>query len=97
MNLNQALQVCVRTHVAALASNSRASAVAFVSGPGIGKSRLSGRVHVFIPRPQQTGGADRGDARHHPSVDVRGFMLPTKSVTGGLDTVFSTPPWYPPG
>jgi hypothetical protein len=96
MNLSQALQVCVRTHVAALASNSRASAVAFVSGPGIGKSETVSQVCMYLARAvSKPVGLVTEMLATIQSVDVRGFMLPTKSVTGGLDTIFSTPPWYP--
>jgi hypothetical protein len=98
MNVNEAKQVMLRTHLAAIKAGYRATGIHLESGPGIGKSD-----GVF----QYTG--DLARAVNQPvglvtfmlatieSVDVRGFMIPTKADEGASSpgTVFSIPPWYP--
>ena len=96
MNLNQARQVIVRTHVAALATGHRANAIEMKSGPGIGKSSAVEQACAQIAAElNEPIGLVTEMLATLQSVDIRGFMLPAKSPTGGLDTVFSTPPWYP--
>lgn len=95
MNIEQAKQVMLRTHLAALAHNDRANGLYLESGPGIGKS--DGVLQTAADLARELGepvGVVVFMLATISSVDVRGFMLPVKGA-GGLDTVFSTPPWYP--
>lgn len=96
MNLNQAKDVMARTHIAALALGNRANAIEMKSGPGIGKSsvvqQMCGEIARTINEPV---GLVVEMLATISSVDVRGFMIPQKAADGGLNTVFSTPPWYP--
>lgn len=96
MNLKQAKQVLVRTHIAALSAGVRANAVEMKSGPGVGKSSMV--VQACAEMAQVLGepvGLVIEMLATIQSVDVRGFMIPQKAPEGGLQTVFSTPPWYP--
>jgi hypothetical protein len=96
MNLSQAMQVIVRTHVAALHNGTRANAIEMKSGPGIGKSETVSQACMYLAKAlNEPVGLVVEMLATISSVDVRGFMLPTKSTTGSLDTIFSTPPWYP--
>ena len=96
MNLNQAKQVMLRTHMAALTTGLRPNAVELKSGPGVGKSSTVDQVGIQLARELgEPVGLVTEMLATVQSVDVRGFMLPAKSATGGLDTVFSTPPWFP--
>ena len=96
MNLNQAMQVMVKTHLAALGLGTRANSIEMKSGPGLGKSSTVEQVcGVLASQLNEPVGLVIEMLATLQSVDVRGFMLPAKSPTGGLDTVFSTPPWYP--
>lgn len=96
MNLNQAKQVMLRTHLAALQTGLRPNAVEMKSGPGVGKSSTVEQVCIELARAVgEPVGLVTEMLATVQSVDIRGFMLPAKSATGGLDTVFSTPPWYP--
>ena len=95
MNLTQALQVMVRTHIAALRSNKRANAIELKSGPGVGKSSTVDDVCFALARAlNEPVGLTVNMLATIQSIDIRGFMIPQKTPTG-LDTVFSTPPWYP--
>lgn len=95
MNLNQALQVMVRTHMAALESGRRANAIELKSGPGVGKSSTVDEVGYMLARLlNEPVGLTVEMLATIQSIDIRGFMIPQKTATG-LDTVFSTPPWYP--
>jgi hypothetical protein len=95
MDLNAAKQVMLRTHVAALQRDTRASAIELVSGPGLGKSSSVGQMCRDLAHEiDEPVGLVTFMLATISSVDVRGFMLPVKSATG-MDTVFSTPPWYP--
>ena len=96
MNLSEAKRVMQATHMAGLNHGHRAGALMLQSGPGVGKSDS---VEQYC--------ADMAAALNEPvglvifmlatisSVDVRGFMLPTKDAQGTLQSVFSTPPWFP--
>jgi hypothetical protein len=98
MNLNQALDVSLRTHMAAIQAGVRPNAEEWVSGPGVGKSttvrEMMRRMAVELGRPV---GLVTEMLATIQSVDVRGFMLPQKAADGTIRpiTVFSIPPWFP--
>jgi hypothetical protein len=95
MDLQAAMQVMLRTHVASLGKPNRANAIALESPPGVGKSSV---VQEYCAALAREISAPVGLGVHMlatlQSVDVRGFMLPTKAIPKP-GTVFSTPPWYP--
>jgi hypothetical protein len=95
VNLNQAQQVMVRTHIAALKAGVRANSQEWVSGPGIGKSSTvyqgCGALARAIGEPV---GLVTEMLATMQSVDLRGFMLPQKGDPRPI-TVFSEPPWKP--
>lgn len=88
----------LRTHVAALSGSHRANGLYLLSGPGIGKSdgvmQTAANLAVTLNEPV---GVVVFMLATISSVDVRGFMMPAKRADGqaGMDTYFSTPPWYP--
>ena len=95
MNLTQALKVMTATHRAALLSGQRANAMEWKSGPGVGKSSTLEQGCMVLARElNEPIGLTVEMLATIQSIDIRGFMLPAKTPTG-LDTVFSTPPWYP--
>lgn len=96
MHLSDAATVVFNTHFAALKLGHRPNAIEIVSGPGLGKSSMVPTV------ARRLAAATNAPVGFLPfmlatvqSVDIRGFMLPQKGEGGKLDTVFSTPPWYP--
>lgn len=96
MNIEEAKAVTLRTHIAALKKGERANGRYFVSGPGIGKSE--GVVQETQELAKILGepvGIVVEMLASYSSVDVRGFMLPVKAADGTLDTIWSTPSWYP--
>src|SRR5579863_7529168 len=98
MNIEQAKQVLVRTHIAAIAKNRRASGMMLVSGPGIGKSEGTVQYCEALSRSvQEPVGLVVEMLATYMSADVRGFMLPVKSdEPGGRPrSVFSDPAWLP--
>jgi hypothetical protein len=98
MDLNAAKTVMERTHIAALDAGYRANGLYLESGPGLGKSdavfqtAAALAAHLNVPV-----GLVVFMLATISSVDVRGFMLPTKPVEAGgaMGTIFSLPPWYP--
>jgi hypothetical protein len=98
MNLNQALQVMLRTHMAALDRGERANAIEMKSGPGIGKSSVvrdnCARLAQLIDQPVGLV-VDMLATKQSP--DILGFGLPTKPNQPGdpMEMVFSRSPWYP--
>lgn len=99
MNLNDALTVCVQTHLDALERDERAVGVVITSGPGVGKTDT---MTIDYPTAlalalNQPVGVTTEFLATLTSPDLRGFMIPLRSeVPGGLpQTVFSVPPWYP--
>ena len=86
----------IATHVAAISGNYRAGALMLQSGPGVGKSdsveQYCTELAAVINEPV---GLVTFMLATISSVDVRGFMLPTKDASGVLQSVFSTPPWFP--
>ncbi len=96
MDLTSAKRVMLRTHVAALHGAHRANAIEMVAGPGIGKSdsvrQSCAELAAFINEPV---GLVTFMLATVSSVDIRGFMLPIKNASGGMDSHFSVPPWYP--
>jgi hypothetical protein len=99
VNLNDAKEILLKTHLAALESRERAVGVVLESGPGLGKTDVAGFEYPsdlckILNKPV---GMTREMLATITSADVRGFMLPIKSsVAGELpQTVFSLPPWYP--
>lgn len=97
MNLEEAKIVLARTHRAAIKRGDRASGMYLVSGPGVGKSDAVVQQCAELAR---TTGEPVGLVVFMmatiSSVDVRGFLLPSKNTaTGVVDSTFSTPPWFP--
>lgn len=98
MNLQQAMQVMLRTHMAGLSLGERPNSIEMQSGPGVGKSST---VHDYCAQLAVDLGEPVGLTTTMlatiQSVDVRGFMLPQKATDGSIRpvTVFSIPPWYP--
>lgn len=95
MDISAAQQVLLRTHLAALRLDHRANGMHMQSGPGIGKSDGTAQYCEMLAKELgRPVGLVTFMLATISSVDVRGFMLPVKQTTG-LDTIFSTPPWYP--
>jgi hypothetical protein len=96
MNLAEAKSVIVNTHLAAISLGRRAQGYHLVSGPGIGKSDTVEQAVIELARRlDEPVGLHVFMMATIGSADVKGFMMPTKNAKGGLDTTFSTPPWYP--
>ena len=97
MNINDAKQVLIRTHKAAIRNHQRASGMHLESTPGTGKSQATLQYVTDLAREiGEPVGLVQFMLATISSVDVRGFMIPTKSETVGvMNTVFSTPPWFP--
>lgn len=96
MNVEEAKQVLLKTHLASLGNGHRANGIHMESGPGIGKS--DGVRQETAELAKATGrpaGLVTFMLASISSVDVRGFLLPSKSAEGKIDSTFSTPPWYP--
>lgn len=96
MNIEQAKTVITRTHIAALDDSTRASGLYMESGPGIGKS--SGVFQATADLAKALGrpvGLVQEMVASYTGPDTRGFMMPVKGAAGGLDTIFSTPAWFP--
>jgi hypothetical protein len=98
MDLNAAKTVLLRTHIAALAQGHRANGMYLESGPGIGKSEgVEQTAEMLAIEISEPVGLVVFMMATISSVDVRGFMMPAKRADGlpGMDTYFSTPPWFP--
>ena len=96
MDINAAKSVMLRTHRAALATRQRAVAIECLSGPGLGKSSIVAQACGELAREiTEPVGFVTFMLATISSVDVRGFLFPTKNPTGGVDSIFSTPPWMP--
>ena len=98
MNINDAKQVLLRTHLAAIEHGERASGMHLESPPGIGKSQGTRQYAEALAKELgEPVGLVTFMLATISSVDVRGFMIPMKSPTQAnvMDTVFSTPPWFP--
>lgn len=96
MNIHEAKQVLLGTHAAALRRGERASGMHLESGPGVGKS--DGTAQYAAELAKRTGepvGLVTFMLATISSVDVRGFMLPSKGTDGVVGSTFSTPPWMP--
>jgi hypothetical protein len=95
MHIEHAKTVMLRTHLAALKHNHRANGLYLESGPGIGKSdSVFQAAEKLASTLNEPVGVVQFMLATISSVDVRGFMLPVKAGDG-LNTVFSTPPWFP--
>ena len=98
MNLNQALNVLIRTHLTAINRGERPVSAELKSGPGVGKSTTVRTMcqHLATMLNEPVGLTTQMLATIQ-SVDVRGFMIPQKPTDGSIRpvTVFSVPPWYP--
>ena len=104
MNIMEAQAVLVATHVATirqsdtgLASVDRCATMLLESGPGVGKSQS---IRQMVERLCLILGEPVGFVVEMlatlTSADVRGFGLPVRdAVTGQVNMVFSTPPWFP--
>jgi hypothetical protein len=98
MNLSQAMQVMVRTHVAALHANTRANAIELKSGPGVGKSSTVEQVAMTLAATLgEPVGIVVDMLATKQSPDILGFGLPTKPVNPGdpMEMIFSRSPWFP--
>lgn len=96
MIIESAKQVALKTHLAAIANQTRASGLYLVSGPGLGKSEsVVQQVEDLAKSLQKPVGLVTEMLASYSSVDVRGFMLPVKTADGTLGTVWSRPSWYP--
>ena len=98
MNLLEAQDVLIRTHIAALNKGERASGYVLQSPPGIGKSEGGGFGYAakLVVTLNEPVGLVVFMMTTITSPDVRGFMLPLKPQPGEpLQTIFSVPPWYP--
>jgi hypothetical protein len=96
MNIDQAKQVYLRTHLAALEQESRAACYMMEAMPGVGKSEgMFQYAQLLAERLGQPVGLRQFMATTITSPDARGFMMPVKSDGPRPNTVFSVPPWYP--
>lgn len=97
MDIESAKKVMLRTHAAALDHGERASGLCLESAPGIGKTEGAFQyAELLAAHIRKPVGIVQFMLATISSVDVRGFMLPVKGTNGAaMDTVFSTPPWYP--
>lgn len=97
MNIEQAKDVLLRTHMAALTAGERPDGYHLESGPGIGKSAGVEQMCAALARElNEPIGLTTMMLASITGADVRGFMIPVKADGKRVpDTVFSTPPWYP--
>ena len=96
MDLDTAKTCLLRTHLAALRSGHRANTAHMQGPPGIGKTEIVFQYCAALAAAtKRPVGLVQFMLATVSSVDVRGFMLPTKGPDGMLQTIFSTPPWYP--
>jgi hypothetical protein len=97
VNLKEAKDVLLRTHVKALERGKRASGKVMESMPGVGKSQATFQYAAELARTlDEPVGLVVFMMTTITSPDVRGFMLPLKPQPGEpLQTIFSVPPWYP--
>lgn len=96
MRIDEAQQVMLRTHLAAIDRGVRASALLLEGGPGIAKSDGTFQGTAQLAKAvNEPAGIVQEMLATYTSPDVRGFMMPVKGEQGGLDTIFSTPAWYP--
>jgi hypothetical protein len=98
MNLIQAKQVMLRTHVSALALHERPLTIELISGPGVGKSDTGDAYAAQLAREiNEAVGLLVAMVARFQSVDVQGFMLPQKDPSGSPRpiTVWSKPPLMP--
>lgn len=97
MNLTEAKEVLLCTHLAALGRGERASGYVLESPPGVGKTQSQFQYVSMLATALNTPCAlVQFMVATITSPDARGFMLPLKPEPGKpLRTVFSIPPWYP--
>jgi len=97
MNLEQARQVIIATHLAAIKMNVRAATYELQSGPGVGKTDTVGASGVDMARAlDEPFGMTSLMPASMQSPDVRGFMIPRIVEKGTRPiSVFSVPPWVP--
>lgn len=96
MNIEQSKAVLLRTHIAAILQNKRATAMHLESPPGVGKSDSQKQYCLSLARTfNEPVGMVIDMVASYMSADARGFMLPIKDQKGRLVTTFSTPTWYP--
>lgn len=97
MNLEQAKELLLKTHIASVERGRRANCYFMQSGPGLGKSQSVVQYCMTLARIlQKPVGLVVTMLASITSPDVRGFMIPIKDQAGGLPrTVFSLPPWMP--
>lgn len=97
MNITEAQEVLLRTHLAALAQGTRPNSYHLVSPPGVGKSD---GVRSYAARAAQRLGEPVAAVTFllasKQSVDVRGFGIPSRFENDpNLYMVFSLAPWFP--
>lgn len=96
MNIHDAKQVLISTHLSSLGNGHRASGMHLVSGPGMGKSDGTRQYcEALAKQTNKPVGIVTFMLATISSVDVRGFLLPSKAANGTIDSTFSTPPWFP--
>lgn len=98
MNIEQAKQVMLATHKAALMTGTRAGSIELIGTPGCAKSEGGEQYAAQMARDiNQPVGLLVCMIASYASVDARGFMIPVKDPDGGIRpmTVFSVPPWMP--
>lgn len=99
MNIEQAKQVMLRTHIAAINDNDgRALGITAQSPPGVGKTEgVFQYVELMALAINEPVGLVQFMLATIQSADVRGFGMPMKAADGGAvpDFAFSRPPWAP--
>jgi hypothetical protein len=96
VNIYEAKQIITATHLEAIEGGYRASGLHLESGPGLGKSESIFQVALELARTMNRPiGLVVMMLATVMSVDVMGFMIPTKGADGDINSVFSIPPWFP--
>lgn len=97
MNIIEIQRGIVATHLAAINRNRRANALLIEGPAGIGKSDGSVEATELLARlVNEPCGLVISHFANYKSEDVIGFMMPVlDKSTGELQTIFSTPPWFP--
>ena len=97
MNLEQAKDLLIRTHVASLKPHMpRANGYFLQSGPGLGKSQsINQYCKMLARRLDQPVGLVVMMLASITSPDVRGFMYPQPVPGKVTRSTFTLPPWYP--
>jgi hypothetical protein len=99
MNLQDAKEILLKTHLYAVECGERAIGTVLESPPGIGKTDVVGveyarELCLALQKPVGVVGAMFAS---YESPDVRGFLIPMKSEVKGErpQSVFTLAPWFP--